>query len=87
MKSKVTSLDNGFDVFISYSHRNADVAFSVYNYIKQVKPHWEIFFDQESLKVGYAWQSKLYSSIGMFRLIYVHIIMYLACLFDTICGA
>jgi len=64
MKDKVVSLDNNFDVFISYSHKNVDVASSIYNHIKRAKPHWEIFFDQDSLKVGFAWQSKLYSSIG-----------------------
>jgi len=72
MKDKVVSLDNNFDVFISYSHKNVDVASSIYNHIKRAKPHWEIFFDQDSLKVGFAWQSKLYSSIGKISIFFFY---------------
>ena len=64
MKQKALSLDSKFDVFISYSHKNHQVATTIYNYIKQHKPHWIVFLDQDNLKAGHSWQSKLYQSIG-----------------------
>ena len=32
--------------------------------MKEQKPHWNIFFDQEELKAGHSWQKRLYDSIG-----------------------
>eukprot|EP00111_Clytia_hemisphaerica_P017752 TCONS_00052511-protein len=66
---KQISLENAYDLFISYSHQNYDVALKVYHVIKEQKPHWRIFFDQDELKAGHSWQSKLYHSIESSRIV------------------
>ena len=60
----VTNLNEEYDVFISYCHRDMDVAVKIVEQIKQVVPEWKIFFDQNDLRVGTTWQLKLYSSVG-----------------------
>ena len=53
-----------YDVFISYSHRNGDVAHLIKEHITSSHPDWRIFIDVADLKTGVAWQTKLYKSIG-----------------------
>lgn len=43
-----------------------DVAVKIVEQIKNVMPDWKIFFDQNDLRVGTAWQLKLYSSVGKY---------------------
>lgn len=64
LNKKMISLDDSYDVFISYSHRDTTIANKAYNYIRKIKPDWNIFIDQSGLRTGSAWQSKLYKSIG-----------------------
>lgn len=63
LNKKMISLDDSYDVFISYSHRDTTIANKAYNYIRKIKPDWNIFIDQSGLRTGSAWQSKLYKSI------------------------
>ncbi len=63
-----------YDVFISYSHSNANAANSVYKHLSIAHPDWNIFIDISELKTGVAWQIKLYESIGN-MLHYFHIII------------
>lgn len=60
------SLGMEYDLFISYSHKDTEIATSIYDYIRKRKPHWKIFIDQQNLNAGTAWQTKLYRSIGRF---------------------
>ena len=53
-----------YDVFISYSHQNSDMAHKIKDEILTFHPNWNIFIDVSELKTGVAWQVKLYSSIG-----------------------
>jgi len=60
---KALSLDNQYDVFISYSHKDTNVANAIVEFMKKLEPNWNIFIDQSSLRAGSAWQKKLYTSI------------------------
>ena len=53
-----------YDVFISYSHQNSDMAHKIKDTILSFHPNWTIFIDVAELKTGVAWQVKLYKSIG-----------------------
>lgn len=55
-----------YDVFISYSHQNSDIAHRIRDEILSSQPDWSIFIDVAELKTGMAWQVKLYHSIGMY---------------------
>ena len=58
------SLDDTYDVFISYSHKDTDIVNEFTNHLKVIRPKWNIFIDQSGLRAGSSWQSKLYTSIG-----------------------
>ena len=53
-----------YDVFISYSHRNAEAAQRIQKRLALFHPDWKVFIDISELKTGVAWQVKLYESIG-----------------------
>ena len=53
-----------YDVFISYSHQNSDVAHNIQKFLSVIQPDWNIFIDITELKTGVSWQVKLYDSIG-----------------------
>ena len=53
-----------YDVFISYSHQNANAAHELKCFISLFHPHWNIFIDIAELQTGVAWQLKLFHSIG-----------------------
>ena len=53
-----------YDVFISYSHQNSEMAYKIKDQILHFHPNWKIFIDVAELKTGVAWQVKLYKSIG-----------------------
>ncbi len=57
-------LTGHYDVFISYSHQNSEVAHQIKQHIMISHPDWRIFIDVADLKTGVAWQTKLYNSIG-----------------------
>ncbi|XP_071958348.1 uncharacterized protein [Antedon mediterranea] len=52
-----------YDVFISYSHRNADRAAEVIKCVKALDANLKVFFDTEELKTGATWQQMLYHAI------------------------
>ena len=64
---KELSLDDHYDVFISYSHKDTIIANTLWYFIKHVRPEWNVFVDQEELRVGSSWQSELYTSIGILQ--------------------
>ena len=64
-KNGDVSFDDTFDVFISYSHKDVLAANKVVSRMKKIKPDWNVFIDQSGLRAGSAWQSMLYTSIGM----------------------
>jgi len=45
-----------FDVFISYSHHNADTADAFVEMLHEVKPGLRVFVDRQQLQAGSAWQ-------------------------------
>ena len=57
-------LGDHYDVFISYSHKNSDVAHEIKHHLAVFHPDWKIFIDVADLKTGVVWQTKLYNSIG-----------------------
>jgi len=56
-----------YDVFISYSHQNANAAHELKCFISLFHPHWNIFIDIAELQTGVAWQLKLFHSIEASR--------------------
>ena len=61
-------LQDHYDVFISYSHKNSDVAHEIKRHLTVFHPDWKIFIDVADLKTGVVWQTKLYTSIGKIRI-------------------
>ena len=61
-------LEDHYDVFISYSHKNSDVAHEIKRHLTIFHPDWKIFIDVADLKTGVVWQTKLYNSIGKIRI-------------------
>ena len=59
-----SSLHEIFDVFISYSHKDTEIATKIVKLMRTKMRNWNVFFDQKDLRVGSTWQLKLYSSIG-----------------------
>ena len=57
-------LGDHYDVFISYSHMNSEVAHEIKRHLSICHPDWKIFIDVADLKTGVVWQTKLYNSIG-----------------------
>ena len=58
-----------YDLFISYSHKNADIANSIVEDLKALKPDMRIFIDHQELIPGIAWQDKLYRSLDDSRMV------------------
>ncbi len=50
--SKTEQLEQSYDVFISYSHRNVDVAKKCHQLLQESYPDIKIFFDYDELKAG-----------------------------------
>lgn len=57
-----------FDIFVSYCHRDMEIAVKIVDLITTSMPGCKIFFDMNNLTVGNTWQQKLYRSIGRFYL-------------------
>ena len=67
LKVAKPSVRNEYDVFISYSHQNSDVAYIIQRHLSLFYPDWNIFIDIAELQTGVAWQVKLYKSIGRYK--------------------
>jgi hypothetical protein len=52
-----------FDVFISYSRKNAEQAKLVLDELRRLRPGLRIFFDHLSLRAGTAWQQEIYEAV------------------------
>lgn len=53
----------GFDVFVSYSRKNADAARVVIEELGRLRPGLRLFYDQLSIQPGAAWQQDLYEAV------------------------
>ena len=71
-KTQSISLDDSYDLFISYSHRDTDIANQIFEILTRLKPEWDIFIDHSGLHAGSAWQAKLYQSIGTYFLLFLY---------------
>jgi hypothetical protein len=52
-----------FDVFVSYSRRNADKARVVVDEMRRLRPTLCLFYDQMTLRAGTAWQQDIYDAV------------------------
>lgn len=52
-----------YDLFISYSHINAAEALFLVGELRKAKPDIRVFFDQQELNAGAAWQYELYEAL------------------------
>jgi hypothetical protein len=56
-----------YDVFLSYSRRNAEQATFLLEELRKRRPGLRIFYDQLSIKPGAAWQHDIYAAIESCR--------------------
>lgn len=57
-------LQEHYDVFLSYSHYNDDVAKRIIKELRIYQPDINIFIDTAELKAGGVWQQTLYEALG-----------------------
>ena len=62
--NRLSLLEQHYDVFLSYSHFNEDIAKRVIKELRIYQPDINIFIDTAELKAGGAWQQALYEAIG-----------------------
>ena len=72
---RLSLLEPNYDVFLSYSHFNEDVAKNVTKELRIYRPDINIFIDTAELKAGGAWQEALYEAIGEHNM-FVHAYIY-----------
>jgi hypothetical protein len=53
----------GYDVFVSYSHQNADAADFVVAELERLKPDVRVFVDRRELEPGHAWQQRIFEAL------------------------
>ncbi len=58
-----TSETQEWDLFISYSHKDADRAFEFVRELKHQKPNLRVFVDRLELQPGVAWQYEIYEAL------------------------
>lgn len=58
---------DGYDYFISYSHKDSVAADELYKAIKEIEPEARIFVDRIELTPGSVWHSKIYEAIESSR--------------------
>jgi hypothetical protein len=52
-----------YDVFVSYSHQNADAADFVLAELQRLKPDVRVFVDRRELEPGHAWQQRIFEAL------------------------
>ncbi|KAJ8037711.1 hypothetical protein HOLleu_18602 [Holothuria leucospilota] len=52
-----------YDLFISYSHKDTEVAQKIVKMLQDVNPELKVFFDVLEIKTGKSWQRAMYHSI------------------------
>ena len=72
-----------FDVFVSYSHQNSEIADAFVALLRARRPAIRIFLDREHLQTGMAWQEEIYESLEKSR--YVAALLSPAYLDSTMC--
>jgi hypothetical protein len=55
------------DVFLSYSHRDADIAHAVFERLRIARPHACVFYDRRSLAPGASWLMEIAQSLDNAR--------------------
>ena len=63
-ENRLSHIEPHYDVFLSYSHFNEDIAKKVIKELRIYQPDIKIFIDTDDLKAGGAWQQALYEAIG-----------------------
>lgn len=58
-----------YDVFVSYSRRDADLQRQVQAALEETRPGTRVFVDQAELDVGAAWQQEIFESMDRCRLV------------------
>jgi hypothetical protein len=58
-----------YDVFVSYSHKNASAANTFVSALKSIDPQTRVFVDRQELKFGAAWQLRIFKSIEKSRVV------------------
>jgi hypothetical protein len=56
-----------WDVFISYSHADADVVDNLVDRMKRLEPSIRVFHDRSELVAGNAWQHRIFAAIDASR--------------------
>ena len=56
-----------FDVFVSYSHKNAAAADAFVLHLRQLRPGIRVFVDRHELQVGMAWHQEIFESLERSR--------------------
>ena len=69
--SPIASVSEGldFDVFVSYSHKDAEVATAFVECLREIRPDVRVFVDRDTLRVGMAWQEEIFESLERSRLV------------------
>ncbi|KAJ8037708.1 hypothetical protein HOLleu_18599 [Holothuria leucospilota] len=52
-----------YDLFLSYCHKDTEIAQRIVKMLRDMNSHLKIFFDVQELKTGKSWQRALYHSI------------------------
>uniref|UniRef100_A0A1I8H2J0 TIR domain-containing protein n=1 Tax=Macrostomum lignano TaxID=282301 RepID=A0A1I8H2J0_9PLAT len=60
---------SGYDIFISYCHRNSAAVEPFLTHLRLACPALRIFFDKQGIQTGYSWMETIYSAISGSRLI------------------
>jgi hypothetical protein len=61
--NRQTRKSYSYDVFISYSHGNADAADFLVAQLRTLKPDIRIFLDRHDIDLGHSWQHRIFESI------------------------
>lgn len=72
-QSPITNTSNGYryDVFISYSHKNTEVADYIVQRLRELKPDINVFLDRQDLNTGMAWQKEIFEVLDDCRKVLV----------------
>ena len=61
------SQEDNWDVFVSYSHADADVVGNLVDRMKHLDPTIRVFHDRSELAAGNAWQHRIFAAIDASR--------------------
>jgi hypothetical protein len=58
-----------FDVFVSYAHKDAELAAGFVECLREIQPDVRAFVDRDLLEIGMAWQEEIFESLERSRLV------------------